>query len=407
MRSFPLLLALTLALACAPATAAEIPDSCSLNALAANPSSCDAEIDRASDSQKPLLLQRRAYMLNEKGRIQEALRDLDSALNLDPDLPDALHERAYTRAETGDLAGALLDSNREVALRPDHPEAYDERAFIRRSQGDLRGAYEDRARALALTPDSIGRMTSKADAALWIGRFDEAAAQAEAALRLARDKGDDADVREAEAQREVVSLWRTPSGASPGKRCANGFNTAKVEEPKLIGDCTAAFFQSSDRAKKAEYLTYRSVMWPVVRQGRGRMLADAEVAVSLDSANPDLHVNVGGAYNGVGRFRAALRAFDRALTMRESFAGLAGRATARYALEDARGAFADAKRSFEIRPNTIALTVLGHLSHDRGDDKSAKLYWMGAYHLGSRDDGLIASLKSIGVGHPEREARAR
>ena len=81
----------------------------------------------------------------------------------------------------------------------------------------------------------------------------------------------------------------------------------------------------------------------------------------------------------------------------------AGRASARYNLDRKEEAFADAKKSFEMHPNELALTVLGDLAHDRKDDKSAKLYWMGAYHLGDRDDGLIQRLKSVGVDHPDNE----
>ena len=68
-------------------------------------------------------------------------------------------------------------------------------------------------------------------------------------------------------------------------------------------------------------------------------------------------------------------------------------------------AFLDAKKSFEIKPNQGALTVLGDLFKDRNDEAAAKLYWMGAYQLGSRDDGLLARLKSVGVEHPESEPR--
>jgi hypothetical protein len=47
--------------------------------------------------------------------------------------------------------------------------------------------------------------------------------------------------------------------------------------------------------------------------------------------------------------------------------------------------------------------VLGDLSHDRGDTARARSFWMGAWHLGDRDDGLIERLRSIGIDHPENE----
>src|SRR4029079_16232085 len=72
-----------------------------------------------------------------------------------------------------------------------------------------------------------------------------------------------------------------------------------------------------------------------------------------------------------------------------------------YSLQRSDEAFADAKRSYELHPNELALSVLGDIVHDRKDDKAAKLLWMRAYHMGDQEDGLIASLKSIGVDHPE------
>lgn len=35
--------------------------------------------------------------------------------------------------------------------------------------------------------------------------------------------------------------------------------------------------------------------------------------------------------------------------------------------------------------------------------KSARLYYMGCYHLGSRDDRLLARLKELGVKDPAKE----
>jgi hypothetical protein len=85
---------------------------------------------------------------------------------------------------------------------------------------------------------------------------------------------------------------------------------------------------------------------------------------------------------------------------------LAGRADAHYHLGEKNLAFHDAKESFEVHPNELALWVMGDLAKDRRDDVSAKRYWMGAYRLGSRDDRLIERLKSVGVADPSAEPNA-
>jgi len=63
----------------------------------------------------------------------------------------------------------------------------------------------------------------------------------------------------------------------------------------------------------------------------------------------------------------------------------------------------DAKESFELHPNELALWVLGDLAIDKNDKEGAKRFWMGAYHLGSRDDRLLQRLKSVGVQDPATE----
>jgi hypothetical protein len=73
-----------------------------------------------------------------------------------------------------------------------------------------------------------------------------------------------------------------------------------------------------------------------------------------------------------------------------------------------KAAFEDCKKSFDIKPNQFALTVLGDIALKHfHDPKSAKMYWMGAYHLADRDDGLKERLKSVGVADPEREPKPK
>jgi hypothetical protein len=63
----------------------------------------------------------------------------------------------------------------------------------------------------------------------------------------------------------------------------------------------------------------------------------------------------------------------------------------------------DAKDSIEMHPNEGALWVLGDLAKDKRDYVGAKRFWMGAYHLGSRDDRLLERLRSVGFPDPAKE----
>ena len=365
-------------------------------------SACDAAIAAATDPRlKAELLFRSAYAFNEHDGYFDAERALQEATRLDPTHALAWHELSYTENALGNYAPAEQAANHAIALLPDRAQTYEERAMARHFQGNLEGAYADRDRIVRMTPEDAGQALGRAWAAMWLGRFDQAAADLDTAASHASDSEQQQRIERARA---ALRLWRTRSGApDPAAACVEPNNNDDLLRPGLIGDCTAAFLAETRPARRAEFLTIRSLAWLSAAPDREASTGDNAIAAALDPGNPNPHLNLGFSYLAVHHSWAAAREFERALSIRESWMALAGRASAKYNLHDARGAFADARRSFEIRPNELALTVLGDLSHDRGDAAGARLYWMGAYHLGDRDDGLIERLRSIGVEHPENE----
>jgi tetratricopeptide (TPR) repeat protein len=391
----------------APAAEPELPKACSDTALAADIASCDQAI--ASESEPvatSLMLYRRAYALVEKFRYEDALKDLDAALALRPDFADALHERGYVHGELSELDRALEDLNREIAIRPDRPDAYQERAYVRHWAADFAGAWADRDRQVALQPGDPDLLLARADEAIWLGRFDDATRDVAAAEALAQRPRAQEALQRAEKTRQRIALLqaRTPGG-SPAERCAAAEKDSKLDRPGLIGDCTAAFLAASSNEVKADSLTTRSLAWLVQQQDSLWSTVDRRIAAALDPGNADRHANVGFAYLNDHHSWAAEREFDRALQIREKWTALAGRAAARYNLGRKDEALADAKRSVELEQNELAFTVLGDLSFDRNDKEAAKRFWMAAYHLGDRDDGLITRLRRVGVEHPESEPR--
>jgi tetratricopeptide (TPR) repeat protein len=387
----------------------ELPVACSGAALAADIGSCDQAIASESDPvAKSMMLHRRAYALVEKYQYEDALKDLDAALLLRPDFADALHERAYVRGELSDLDRALEDLNREIAIRPAWPSAWQERAFVRHWSGDFAGAWADRDRQFALQP-TPGTLLARADEAIWLGRFDDATRDVAAAEALARNASNAEVAQQIERKRRRIAVLSTPTpGGSPAARCDAAEKDSKFDGTNLIGDCTAAFLAAADNRIKANFLTTRSIAWLIQRQDPESSTADQRIAAALDPGNADLHSNLGFSFINIHHSWAAEREFDRALQIDEKkWPALAGRASARYNQGRKDEAFADAKRSFELHSNDVALLVLGDIARDRNDRKSAKLYWMAAYHLGTRDEDLIGRLRSIGVDHPEREPQAQ
>ncbi len=360
---------------------------------------CDTAIAAAPDAKtKALLLFRSAFADNDVSDNLAARPKLEQAVRLDPANANAWHELGYTANALGDFAEGEQAANAEIGLRTDVAAAYQERAYARLRLADFVGTYADRDREVALSPGKADPLIGRVEAAMWLGRFD----QVRTDLGTAESLGDAAMRRMVASDHARLVRWSTPS-AKGAAACA--FLETGEPGPNYIGDCTAAFLAGKTPAERAEALTNRAIGWLAIEDQEAAMM-DQMIAAAIEPGNADRHANLGFALLSVRHSWAAERAFDRALAIKESWAALGGRAMARYNQKNAEGAFADAKRSFEIAPNEIALTVLGDIAHDQGDDKSARLYWMGAYHGGATGDPMLSRLKSIGIDHPEKEPRS-
>lgn len=239
---------------------------------------------------------------------------------------------------------------------------------------------------------------------MWLGRYDEAEAD------LKKIPPDQIDKDSARLLDELMVRQTYKVQGDPAARCVLKALSNAAEALALIGDCTWAFDHERQPAKRAEYLTVRATARIVAESSARAGIPDEQMAVWIDPANPDRHTNYGFSLLGIRHSWAARNEFDKALAIpaivgnSKAFA-LAGRAQANYNLGEKEKAFADAKASFEVKPNEAALILLGQLAFDRGDKAAAKAFWMGAWHLGARFDDLRQNLKSVGVGDPDKEPK--
>jgi tetratricopeptide (TPR) repeat protein len=129
------------------------------------------------------------------GSIEEAfagaLEDLDAALESAPDLAEAWLERGRLRRVLGDGDGARADLERAAGLEPGSPPGLLAAARLSLLEGDAEAAMGRARRAEAKAPglDPLGRLArlTLAEAALALGRGDEARARIEQVLAEAPD----------------------------------------------------------------------------------------------------------------------------------------------------------------------------------------------------------------------------
>ena len=404
------LLLLSLDLSAPPAAEAQDVSGCPIAQAKTQASwtqDCAAAIEIEQDSAKKAELHfRRAYVLNERENYEQSLSDLNAAMMLLPHQAKYLRERAYTFNSLGRYREAVVDLDEQATLEPQSPGVYSERALARHHLADWEGALADRDREVKLRPDSISALVARAEAHVWLGEFESAQQDLKAAAAMSADPplADDAEFMQRVSTR--LRAWmHHSSGDNPAAKCAAADSGDDFAQETLIGDCTLAFLSAKSPQDKADALVQRAIAWIAAKQSQHDATADDQAAVALDPNNPDRHTNLGFAYVQESHSWAARQEFDRSISIRKTYLALAGRASSHYNLNEKNLAFHDAKESFEMHPNTLALWILGDLAKDKHNDASAKLYWMGAYRLGSRDDRLLERLRGVGVADPEKEPR--
>jgi tetratricopeptide (TPR) repeat protein len=91
----------------------------------------------------------RGVELKNKGRLDEALKDYDETLRLNPSDFFAFNNRANVRRDKGEIAGAIADYTEATRLEPAYAAAYVNRGLVQQRAGDIEKARESFNAALA------------------------------------------------------------------------------------------------------------------------------------------------------------------------------------------------------------------------------------------------------------------
>ncbi|GII55588.1 hypothetical protein Pth03_39770 [Planotetraspora thailandica] len=149
-----------------------------------------AERDLPADAHpvhRMVLLANRAQLLARTGRAKDALRDFDRAIAIDPVFPDHYLDRGNLLLELGRVDDALADYETAMAVSPPMPEAYYNRAELRLASGDLERARADLDHVIELDPGYLDAYVNRAGILEMLGDHD--AARRDVAAGISIDPG--------------------------------------------------------------------------------------------------------------------------------------------------------------------------------------------------------------------------
>ena len=119
------------------------------------------------------VLTTRARVYSRKGDDGLAIQDLDEAIRLRPQSPDALNSRCYELAKIDRLELALADCNKSLNLRPNDPNTLDSRGFTYLKLKQPERAINDYDARLQLDLKNANSLYGRGLAHLMLGNNDQ------------------------------------------------------------------------------------------------------------------------------------------------------------------------------------------------------------------------------------------
>ncbi|SFM63890.1 superkiller protein 3 [Nitrosomonas nitrosa] len=126
----------------------------------------------------------KANQLQQGGKLDEATKLYHTALQLNPDHPEALHGLGLVLRAQKDLDGALPLIQQAIILAPDRPDYYNDLGILFQERGELEKAISFHKRALKVKADFTPAYINLGVAYKRIGKLDEAITAYRKAIQL-------------------------------------------------------------------------------------------------------------------------------------------------------------------------------------------------------------------------------
>lgn len=132
----------------------------------------------------PLILRRISICYFDEGKYDEALSQINLALNMDSTDLDNIAHRANIYYEMGNVKRAISEWDHVLSLQPEYAFGYYRRGWYKELDGDLDGAIEDLSMSIILRPDFSYAIGTRGDVYQKLGKKDLAEADFKKVIEL-------------------------------------------------------------------------------------------------------------------------------------------------------------------------------------------------------------------------------
>jgi tetratricopeptide (TPR) repeat protein len=121
---------------------------------------------------------------DDLGRYEEAIKDYDTAISLNPNDALTYNNRGLAKDKQGRYQEAIKDYDTAISLNPNHAFAYNNRGGAQCDLGRYQEAIEDYDTAIRLIPNFAAAYNNRGNAECDLGRYQESIKDYDEAIRL-------------------------------------------------------------------------------------------------------------------------------------------------------------------------------------------------------------------------------
>jgi tetratricopeptide (TPR) repeat protein len=217
---------------------------------------CD-EIAKGNAQQRDYAKKLEAWAYNKRGEKyvsdgdeKQALKDFETAAELDPKLVKAVHNRGVSRAGQGDIQGAMADFSTVIKMDPKYAKAWYNRGELKYDQGDFSGALQDYDQAISLNSNDAGFYNSRGHANYRLSRVRDAIRDYSQAVRI--DPNDAAMlVNRGDAYRDQGAFGPAAADFREAIRLNPKLGRAYLSAAWLMATCSDAKYRDPEKAVSA------------------------------------------------------------------------------------------------------------------------------------------------------------
>lgn len=266
-----------------------------------------------------------AGVLQERGKLNEALECYRFAIELKPDWIDVLFLRARVLQKIGSREKAIEQLDKILALQPGHLDAHRSLVVVLHESGRTEDALAACDRALSRFPNVSGLYNNRGIILKALGRFDEALVAYERAIETS-SSGDflpfnnSVDILK-QTGRLAEALAICDRGLSVSPNSAELLNCKGVVLADLdrVDEALTCYNEAIERHPNSADAFSNRAKIGLRQQQHARAIEDCDRAIALNPSLPEAFHTRGRALRDTKKLAEAARHLERAIELRPDF----------------------------------------------------------------------------------------